>query len=95
MTPWLRRCGGNGTRVGSLPTLLLPPALATLVEDSSACTADGCGCGSGCTLTKLPCGSWWRPTGGATRLGVWARPVAMYEGGVKPVPRHSSPQQFV
>ena len=30
---------------------------------------------------------WWRPTGGATRLGVWTRPPALYsswrEPGVK------------
>jgi len=26
---------------------------------------------------ELPCGSWWRPTGGATQLGVWARPPAL------------------
>ena len=67
-------------RLPSHPAAAASPA--TLVEDSrSACTADGCGCGSGCTLTKLSCGSWRRPTGGATRLGVWARPVAMYEEG--------------
>jgi len=31
--------------------------------------------------TELPCGSWWRPTGGKTRLGVWTRPSALYSPG--------------
>ena len=34
-----------------------------------------------CELTheaNTPRGSWWRPTGGAARLGLWTRPPALY-----------------
>jgi len=40
---------------------------------------------SACGNVELPCGSWWRPTGGASRLGVFA-----YGAPASPVRRESA-----